>query len=324
MSDPLRPQLLSEYIGQPDLVARLRVLIDAARHRREAVPHVLLHGPPGLGKTTLAFIIANEIGSQCHVVIGPTLEKPPQVIAALAQLQPGDVLFIDEVHSANKAAMECLYPALEDGIVLAPIDTKTVAIKLPPFTLVAATTQPGVLDGPLRDRFGLPLALNFYRPEDMLIILRANAGKLGLDCEAGALELLAGRCRGTPRIANHLLRFARDLATVEMTRAAPLNGHPIRLSVDTARKALEMQGIDALGCSEQDRTYLRILTGTYGGGPVGADAMAMTMGIKSETLSAVVEPHLLRLGLIVRTQRGRKSTEAATAHLASVVSSQTS
>jgi Holliday junction DNA helicase RuvB len=312
----LRPQTFAQYVGQPSLLARLRILCTAAKSRNEPMPHTLLHGPPGLGKTTLAHIIANEMGATAHVLMGPGIEKPQDIYAALSKLGAGDILFIDEIHRMTAAMAECLYPAMEDRCITIALDcgayVRQVPVELPPFTLIGATTQPGLLEPPLRDRFGLPLALEFYADADLATILTANAAKLGMACDPAALMLLAARSRGTPRIANHLLRFCRDYAAVEC------RGNGTHLTVAMVEAALLMQGIDSAGLSEQDRTYLRILSGVYGGGPAGVEALAATMGLKSDTVASVIEPYLLLRGFIVRTQRGRRTTERASQHLAAV------
>jgi Holliday junction DNA helicase RuvB len=311
----LRPTRIADYVGQPVLISRLRVLIEAARRRGEPLGHQLLHGPPGLGKTTLAHIIANEMAANVHVALGPMLEKPADVQGLFSRLRTGDVLFIDEIHRLTGPAGEVLYPAMEDGTMSVVLDCgaykRTIGIDLPPFTLIGATTQPGLLEGPLRDRFGLPLALRFYSDIDLVTILAANANRLGLAWEPGALAILASRSRGTPRIANHLLLWSRDYATT----TAGANGHGGALTVPVAEEALRLQGIDCLGLNEQDRLYLRIMLETYGGGPVGAEALASTMGLKPDTVSGVIEPFLLQRGLVARTQRGRKITDSGTKHL---------
>lgn len=318
----LRPQSLADYVGQPALVARLRILIRAAKSRGEPLGHLLLHGPPGLGKTTLAHVIAAEMGTVAHVIMGPGVEKPQDLHGLLARINPGDVVFIDEIHGLSPTVGENLYPVLEDGQMYVTIDCKThttpVCIDLPPFTLIGATTQPGLLEGPMRDRFGPPLALCYYEPDDLAKILRVNADKLSLDADEEALRLLASRSRGTPRIANHLLRFSRDFATVEAEDAVPRNGHTAHVTVDVAEKALALQGIDSAGLNEQDRQYLRILVGKAR--PVGADALAATLGVKVDTLAGVIEPYLLQKEFIERGPRGRLSTDKATAHLAATVS----
>jgi Holliday junction DNA helicase RuvB len=312
----LRPQTFDQYIGQPSLIARLRILVGAAKSRNEPMPHTLLCGPPGLGKTTLAYILANEMGAIAHVIMGPAMEKPADVTAVLTKLGAGDILFIDECHRIPPATGELLYPAMEDFRMTIALDcgayVRHIPVDVPPFTLIGATTQPGLLEPPLRDRFGLPLALEHYNAVDLATILKANAIKLGIACESAALVLLACRSRGTPRIANHLLKFCRDYAAVEC------RGNGTHITVGMVEAALRMQGIDALGLNESDRTYLKILSGVYNGGPAGVEALAATMGLKSDTVASVIEPFLLAAGLIVRTQRGRRTTEAAARHLAAL------
>jgi holliday junction DNA helicase RuvB len=307
----LRPLKLADYVGQPNLVTRLRVLLDAARARGEVtLPHILLQGPGGLGKTTLAAIVASEMGSKAHVAMGPGIEKPPDVFALLQQIQPGDVLFIDEVHRLPAPCAEHLYTALEDGVVFYPYPTaagvKPVRIVLPPFTCIGATTEPELLEAPMRMRFGATLTLTFYAPADLAVILAVNARKLALEATDDALRVLAARARGTPRVANHLLRFARDLACIEGTS----------LTVDVAERSLTLQQIDNRGLTDADRSYLRVLQDTYGGGPAGVEALAATIGCKPGTVASVIEPYLLQTGLVKRTHRGRILADAGRAHLA--------
>lgn len=302
----LRPTTLDTYLGQPALSARLRVLIAAARARKEiTLPHVLLQGPGGLGKTTVAHVIANEMGGRAHVAMGPALETAADAFGLLQRIQAGDVLFVDEIHRLKSYVAEILYTVLEDGKVYFPYNGAQVEIQLPPFTFIGATTMPELLDDPLRQRF-VNLALSFYAPDALAAILAKNAVAMGVAADPAALRLLASRARGTPRVANHLLRFARDLACIEST--------PI--TTELAERSLSMQGIDEIGLNDVDRGYLRCVIEVYGGGPVGAQAIAATLGVKPDQVAAVIEPFLLQQALVIRTQRGRKATEKAVKHLA--------
>ncbi|HLL90478.1 MAG TPA: Holliday junction branch migration DNA helicase RuvB [Tepidisphaeraceae bacterium] len=306
----LRPQKFAQYIGQPGLIRKLRIAVDAAQRRAEPVEHVLLHGPPGLGKTTLAHVIANEMNAQVHVTNGPALTKGADLVGILLKLNKGDVLFIDEIHRLPAVVEEYLYPAVEDYKVDVTIDggmhARTVTMPVQPFTLIGATTRMGLITGPMRSRFGIVEHLEFYSPEALHEILKANAKLLSVDAPDEALWELSRRSRGTPRIANRLLRRVRDFATVEANGKATL---PV------TRAALELQGIDAKGLDEQDRQFLRTLIEVYDGGPAGVEAIAASMGEEAETLQDVIEPFLLQTGLVTRTRQGRRATRNAYEHL---------
>ena len=305
----LRPQSLSDFIGQKPLRENLQVFIGAARQRAEAMDHVLLFGPPGLGKTTLAQIVSRELGVGFRATSGPILQRAGDLAAILTNLQPRDVLFVDEIHRLQPAIEETLYPAMEDYCLDLIIGegpaARTVRIDLPPFTLVGATTRAGLLTQPLRDRFGIPLRLQFYEVEELLLIVRRGAEKLGFALtEDGALEI-ARRSRGTPRVAGRLLRRIRDFALVS-GRAAD------RAMVDGALLRLE---VDALGLDAQDRRYLRRIAEHHNGGPVGVETLAAALAESRDTLEEVVEPFLIQEGLVLRTPRGRMLGEPGWRHL---------
>ncbi len=306
----LRPTSFDQYVGQDQLVRKLTIAVKAARARAEPVDHTLLHGPPGLGKTTLAHVIANEMGAKVHVTNGPALTKGADLAGILTKLERGDVLFIDEIHRLPAVVEEYLYPAMEDYKVDIPIDSgmhsRAVTIPLQPFTLIGATTRLGLLTGPMRGRFGIAEHIEFYSAEALLKILHANAIQLKLTAARPALEELASRSRGTPRVANRLLRRVRDFATVEGDGTIDLN---------LTRKALELAQIDAAGLDEQDRQFLRTIIDVYNGGPVGIEAVAATMGEDRDTLEDVIEPFLLQNALVTRTRAGRCVTRQAYAHL---------
>ncbi len=305
----LRPQTLSDFIGQKPLRENLHVFIGAARQRAEAMDHVLLFGPPGLGKTTLAQIVSRELGVGFRATSGPILQRAGDLAAILTNLQPRDVLFVDEIHRLQPAIEETLYPAMEDYCLDLIIGegpaARTVRIDLPPFTLVGATTRAGLLTQPLRDRFGIPLRLQFYEVEELLLIVRRGAEKLGFALtEDGALEI-ARRSRGTPRVAGRLLRRIRDFALVS-GRAAD------RPMVDGALLRLE---VDALGLDAQDRRYLKRIAEHHNGGPVGVETLAAALAESRDTLEEVVEPFLIQEGLVLRTPRGRMLGEPGWRHL---------
>src|SRR3954447_15337294 len=306
----LRPQRFDQYIGQEGLIRKLRIAVTAARGRGEPVDHTLLHGPPGLGKTTLAHVIANEVGAQVHVTNGPALTRGIDLVGILTKLNRGDVLFIDEIHRLSAVVEEYLYPAMEDFKVDITIDqgahARTMTIPIQPFTLVGATTRIGLLTGPMRGRFGISEHIEFYTPEALHEILKANAKLLKLEAEDKALWELARRSRGTPRVANRLLRRVRDYAVVEG------NG---KLTVPITKAALELAGIDDKGLDDQDRQFLRTIIDVYEGGPVGVDAVAATMGEERDTLEDVIEPYLLQNAFVTRTRQGRRATPLAYQHL---------
>ena len=306
----LRPQRFAQYIGQEVLIRKLQIAVTAAKGRNEPVEHTLLHGPPGLGKTTLAHVIANEMKAQAHVSNGPAMTKAADLVGILTKLQQGDVLFIDEIHRLPAVVEEYLYSAMEDFKVDVTIDAgmhaRTITMPLPPFTLIGATTRIGLLTGPMRSRFGIQNHIEFYTPESLHEIIRANAGLLKLEYEDPALMEIARRSRGTPRIANRLLRRVRDYAAVEAQG---------KLTLPVTKLALQLEGIDDKGLDEQDRQFLRTIIDVYEGGPVGIEAVAATMGDEVDTLVDVIEPFLLQTTLVTRTRQGRRATKAAYDHL---------
>ncbi len=307
----LRPTQIDEYVGQEDLIQRLRIAVQAAKQRQDPMEHLLLHGPPGLGKTTLAHVIAQEMGAKVHVTSGPVLAKGTDLVAALTRLAMGDVLFIDEIHRLPVAVEEFIYPAMEDFRIDVTVDSglnaRTVQIKCKPFTLIGATTRAGLLSSPLRSRFGIVHHLKYYSEDELLRILRRSCGLLGVaQAKDDALHSIARRSRGTPRIANRLLRRVRDYVQVKA------GGHLTPAHVDAA---LSLEGVDALGLDELDRAYLRTIGTVYSGGPVGLEAIAATMNEDVGTLEDVVEPYLLQIGFLARTRRGRELTRVACEHL---------
>ncbi len=310
VSYSLRPRSLGEFVGQRDLLERIRIAVAAARGRGEPMEHVLLHGPPGLGKTTLAYVIAEEMGSRVHVTSGPALTRGSDLVGVLTRLEPNDVLFIDEIHRLPPAVEEFIYPAMEDFRIDVAVDSgmhaRTVSISVKPFTLIGATTRAGLLTAPLRSRFGIAHHLKHYDAADLLLILARSARLLGAATADGALATIAGRSRGTPRIANRLLRRVRDYADVRGTGL--INDRMVA-------EALALEGVDELGLDELDRAYLRVIGTTYRGGPVGLEAVAATMGEDAGALEGVVEPFLLQVGHLARTRRGRQLTHAGAEHI---------
>ncbi|HSL49119.1 MAG TPA: Holliday junction branch migration DNA helicase RuvB [Candidatus Deferrimicrobiaceae bacterium] len=306
----LRPQRLHEYVGQRAAVESLRVSVEAARQRGEPLDHVLLSGPPGLGKTTLAAIMANEMQANMVTTAGPSLERGADLMGILTNLAERDVLFIDEIHRLPRVVEELLYPAMEDFSVNFVMDkglnARTIRIPLRPFTMVGATTRPGMLSSPLRERFGIFHHLDFYSGEELGAIIRRSASILGASITADGAEAIARRARGTPRIANRLLRRVRDYAQVKADGI---------VTGEVAVRALDQEGVDEAGLDRLDRRFLTAIIEQYKGGPVGLDAIAATINDEAETLAEVVEPFLLKIGYVVRSPNGRKATAAAYAHL---------
>jgi Holliday junction DNA helicase RuvB len=306
----LRPRSFAEYVGQEQAVASLRVSVEAARQRHECVDHVLLYGPPGLGKTTLAGVIANEMGTKLVTTSGPAIERGADLMGILTNLEDHDVLFIDEIHRLPRAVEELLYPAMEDFSVNFVIDrgmhARTLKYALRPFTLVAATTRPGMLSGPLRERFGIFHHLDFYSEAELIRIVTRSASILGASIEPAGADAIAHRARGTPRVVNRLLRRVRDYAQV--TGGGAISGA-------IAHDALDKEGVDGRGLDRLDRRFLLAIIDHYGGGPVGIDAVAATINDEAESLTELVEPYLLKIGFLVRSSTGRRVTREACVHL---------
>ena len=306
----LRPQTLDDYIGQEKTKSTLKVYIEAAKQRHDALDHVLFYGPPGLGKTTLSGIIANEMGVHMKVTSGPAIEKPGEMAAILNNLQEGDILFVDEIHRLNRQVEEVLYPAMEDYAIDIMIgkgaSARSIRLDLPKFTLVGATTRAGLLSAPLRDRFGVVHHLEFYTVEELKTIILHSALTLGVEIdEEGAYEM-ARRSRGTPRLANRLLKRVRDFAQVK---------YDGRISKEVASFALDLLEVDTMGLDQNDRNILMTMIGKFAGGPVGLDTLAAAIGEDAGTIEDVYEPYLVKNGLINRTPKGRVVTELAYQHL---------
>ncbi|MEA4911899.1 MAG: Holliday junction branch migration DNA helicase RuvB [Oscillospiraceae bacterium] len=306
----LRPKTLDEYIGQEQVKENLSIYMQAAKGRGEPLDHLLLYGSPGLGKTTLAGIVAHEMGVNIRVTSGPAIEKPGDLAALLTNLAPGDILFIDEIHRLSRAVEEVLYPALEDYaldiIIGKGPSARSIRINLPHFTLIGATTRAGQLTSPLRDRFGVVLKLELYKPAEIAQIVRRSAEILEVQCDARGAEEIARRSRGTPRVANRLLKRVRDFAQVLADGV---------ITETVAADALSRMDIDALGLDNIDRRLMRAVIDNYGGGPVGIETLAAMLGEEAVTLEDVCEPYLMQIGFLTRTQRGRCVTRAAYRHL---------
>jgi len=307
---PLRPKRLSEFIGQKRVIANLGISIQAAGGRKEPLDHILLHGPPGLGKTTLAHCLANETGVSITVTTGPILERPADLIGLLTNLKHRDILFIDEIHRLPRVVEEFLYPAIEDFAVNVLIErgphAKSIRLSIKPFTLVGATTRAGMLTAPLRERFGIFHHLDFYPPQELAVIIKRSAKILQVELDDGGARAISLRSRGTPRIANRLLKRVRDYVQVKGEKS---------ITTESANRAMEMIGIDHLGLDELDRRLMSVIIENYNGGPVGIGALSATLQEEEDTLIDMVEPYLLKIGFLGRTSRGRVALEKVYHHL---------
>ena len=310
IENTLRPQSLDAYIGQKSAKEALGVYLKAAKDRNESMDHVLLYGPPGLGKTTLAGIIANEMGVNLRITSGPAIEKPGEMAAILNNLQEGDVLFVDEIHRLRRQVEEVLYPALEDYAIDIVIgkgaSARSIRLELPHFTMVGATTRPGMLTAPLRDRFGVIQRLEYYTTEELEEIIRRSAHMLSVQIEEGGARMIAMRSRGTPRLANRFLKRVRDFAQVRYDGT---------ITESVAQETLDLLNVDSLGLDSTDRMLLTHLIEDFGGGPVGMETLAVSMGEDNGTIEDLVEPYLIQTGLLARTSRGRIATQKAYEHL---------
>ena len=306
----IRPKMLSDYIGQEKLKEMLSIYIEAAKKRKQSLDHCLFYGPPGLGKTTISNIIANELGVNCKITSGPAIEKPGEMAAILNSLSEGDVLFVDEIHRLNRQVEEVLYPAMEDFAIDVLLgkesSTRSLRLELPHFTLIGATTRAGLLSAPLRDRFGIISKLEFYKKEELTKIVLRSAKVLSVPIEEDGAKSIAMRSRGTPRLANRLLRRIRDFADVKYEGV---------ITKEVAEESLDLLNVDKLGLDQNDRAYLTAIVDKYSGGPVGLETLAVSLGEDSGTVEDMIVPYLLLQGLIDRTKRGRVATESAYRHL---------